>query len=252
MKRKSKHLTTLIKDELQFELKLSRLQNNEVWNLQHAAKLIKERMDDERITELVDLFRISEKSIYASIGEFYTWYRFNRLDENDSIIYQIFDSASEQLNFPQCDPKHFSGMGNELIGKINVWKGDAGNQLNRVLFDYFFGILPKACKLNKALVTSPKSLLGDYGWSLFEEHLFEVYGGKNLYLTASEEAVKEANKESKILLAIQSIKNKALVAGNITVYDEIGAILSKEPLLQAFEIIKNKNSCIQLSDCIGK
>lgn len=236
MSKSSRHLESL-KKEVKQELNVRRLQSNDKWNLHHIVLIVEEREDMNRIAEIVDLFRIAIQGEFAGIPEFYWWYKDNRLSEGDSEIYRVFDAVTQELRLPQADPTVFSGLGSRLIKRIEEWKGNAKNAAQDILIEYFTAIVPVAAKFNGATITSPKSLLGDFGWTLFEAYITEQYGGKQYYLSASKKDIKQRATDTTQLQLIQAERVRLLEEHNIRMYDQIGVLLSDKGIAETYQYI---------------
>lgn len=239
MKKSSTHLGKL-KLEVKKEFGITRLKAGDKWNLHHLALKFEERGDNNRVAEMVDLFMVADGNAATGIKEFYWWYSDNKISEEDGNVYSVFDTITEELKLPQANPNAFAGLGDELMNRIDVWKGKAGNSRDDILIDYFAAILPEAAKFNSSIITSPKSLLQKFGWGLFEQHIEEQYGGKQHYLTASKKALKESGTEHKLLNAIQRIRDRALENKDITEYDRIGGMLSTKGINHTHATIKKE------------
>ena len=232
----SKNVATFIKQELVDELNLGRLKDQkEKWSLNHCANLVQERQDQERVQELVDLFRISIPEKNTGIQKFYYWYKDYQISNSDSMVYQVFDSVAEEMKLAQSDPCKFSGLGDLLIERLEEWKGSASNTTQDLIIDYFSSILTKAIKFNATLATSPKSLLSRFGWNLWVEHVDKKYGGKLQYLDASLQDLEQSKHDNLKLKEIQYIKNRALQKSDISLYDEIGRLLTTEGIKKTYE-----------------
>ena len=243
-KRLSKNAAVLIKQELKQELNLLKLNQKEAFTLTHCTNLIQHRNDEDRVQELVDLFRIADINENSGILQFYWWYKDNPISKTDCAVYLIFDQVGADLGLNQCNPTRFSGICSSLIERFEIWKGEAGNSIEDLLIDYFTSVLPKAVKFNSVFATSPKSLLDSFGWNLWEEHIRDQYGGKLLYLEASKEQLDKSKVETKKLKEIQSLKDKALRCSDIEGYDKIGKLLSTQTIGETHEkLLGNGNPC---------
>ena len=225
-----------IREELTTEFPSSA--ENDNWNLKHAATLIRDRGDQYIIGELSDLFYISEDSEFAGIKEFYWWYKNNQFSRADITLYKLYDAVSEELHYQQCSPVHFSGKGKALYEKINKWAGDSGNNVEDILLEYLVSVLPQAYEFNPTLIISPKSLLGNYGWSLFIKYIDQTYGGKNGYLTASKEEIEKSESSFRKLKKIQKVRDTYLYKGDLFNYDKIGRMLSESDIDSIYKFVK--------------
>lgn len=237
--RNSKHTTTLIREQIMQEFPPIKTKN-ETFGLQHLVKLLKERDDTARIKELIDLFFVSEDNEFVNVSHFYWWYKNNQITKRDSSVYDIFDKVCETLNLAQSNPTVFSGRGKSLMDRIDGWKGNADNTTTSILIEYFTSIIPKAIKFNPVIVSSPKSLLGQYGWGLFEKHIEERFGGKTLYLNASVQDKQEVKENQPKLNFIQSVRDRALKDGDLCLYDQIGVLLTTHSILEIYQILTTK------------
>ena len=77
-------------------------------------------------------------------------------------------------------------------------------------------------KFKPALIQNPASALGDYGWSVFIGWIDTNYGGRKGYLLPTKEEVKLAQKQKQTLSALIELRQEALLAGRIDLYDQLG------------------------------
>ena len=169
--------------------------------LRAVNELVRKReMDDVEIPDLLSMFHTSNKSKYASVKDFYLWYKDNRIDGDDAYIYTVYKEVASSLGSPIPDAKHFSGMGEQLLARILEWCGECGNEPEDILIEYFEACVRTAGDFNRAILHSPTSLLSDYGWSIWEDWVKDHYGSKEDFLKPTNREV-EKEKEKNFMFS---------------------------------------------------
>lgn len=233
--RKSKHTKKFIKEEIQNELGVIKVVGNDVWAMEHLVNLLRERGDDGRIGILVDLYKIVNTAEELNVSRFYWWIKDYPLSRVDVRVYLIFDKVLEERGLMQVKPTEFSGRGEELVRKFDEWKGNAGNDEVDLLKDYFDAVINHLYSYNKAMISSVKTVLGDFGWVIWEEFIVKQYGGKLMYLEAAEEDVERSENRKGLLIEIQSCRDKALSEGRVDDYDKIGNDLCNKSIKEVYD-----------------
>lgn len=240
MSKLPKHLKSLIKEEFRSLFGVAKIKYSELHIYENLAKLVFERGDENRIMEIYKMFKTENLSEFATVNDLYFWYKKNQLSDSDLYVYKVFMAVSSGLKLPKPRASDFSGLGRQLIEKLEIWKGEAGNKIEDILIDYFSGVIPAAVKFNSILASQPKSLLGPYGWSLFENWIDEVYKGKHNYFELPKKEKEEIERIKPLLKKIQERRNKALYSGNLKVYDKIGEVLAEFGVDEAYKMACNE------------
>lgn len=225
----------ILKKQLEELFLENSIEDSDSYSCRNLVALVCKRKEEERIPEIFEKFRIENKSEFASVKDFYFWYQSNRLGVSDIEVYNVCSAVFEELDLPKPKPSVFSGLGSNLISRLSEWRGDGGNTMEDLLILYFSEITPHAVKFNPGIAHNPKSLLGNYGWSLFEEHV-----SKHDHLLLSEEEVRRIQKERELLVLVQKHRNVALQNGDLELYDKLGMTLTEEGVDAAYSLVRGK------------
>lgn len=206
--------------------------------LMHAGRLIVRNGDDDHLEDLVnECTEYMNGFRSAAYGKrpmlFYYYLKEHRLSGMDQLAYDAYVVTLQELDFgdivDDIRPTYFNTIGQELCDRLRGWLGtpeEAGNDFETVLMDYMSSVMRKASRFKKSLLRNPNSLLGDYGWRTWLEHVDEEYGGRVGYLlpTKAERADNRAYRNS--LAPVRAVMEDLLNKGDMAAYDEVGHALA--------------------------
>ena len=225
VKIKVQQLSTQIRAELGIK---GALPEKARWAVYHAAQLMeKTGNDDVRYTVNTWYRAYPEAGRYVysdKASKFYFWLRDEQLEEEDSLVLEAYLLiAREFVGKLSLPAKSFKNKGLALLLKLNDWlTAECGNELADVLIDYLRAVFSEMKKFKPALIQNPASALGDYGFSVFIGWIDTNYGGRKGYLLPTKEELKLARKQKQTLSVLTELRQEALLAGRIDLYDQLG------------------------------
>lgn len=163
----------------------------------HLVRLMEERQLWGQSESLVADYKRENRapSKATSVCRFYYWMKDSALEGEDLMVYTVYCATLKAYEVlkpgtPPIQPADFSGQ--NLSYRIREWLGDAGNDFEQVVEEYFalvvgkvLQIIQQGGRINRGVLYSPKSLLNSFGWGVFEGEIERVYGADKNYFQPS-------------------------------------------------------------------
>lgn len=224
------HRVSRISTELRRELGIvGSLPEKARWCIKHAAEFIEKTDQADNIRKIIRQWYKqcpeAQRYVYTDKAQRFWYYlRDEQLNAEDALVMEAYKVvATHFVGRIDLQAKAFKGKGGLLLGKLETWLGNAGNEITDVLIDYFVAVFTAMKKFKPALIHNPSSALGDYGYSTFMDTIDIEYGGKKGYFLPTKQELRHSQKVNSNLTWLTELRQSALLNGRLDLYDKLGS-----------------------------
>jgi hypothetical protein len=154
---------------------------------------------------------------------FYRYIRYERLNKEEQLtrmgyLEVLKRFTSSRLLIPD---KEFKGL--EFSERVGIWFGKSvGNLVEDVLIDFLVITFTEVSKFNKSLLYKPRTILGDFGWRVFDSWVIENYGGVTGYALPTKAERTRVTLQRNNLIELAKTRYQALERGDVEEFDRLG------------------------------
>lgn len=210
------------------------------WSITYAARLLCTLSVDPE-DEVREWYRQNRSARSYDVSRrcsyFYAYLKDGRMATEDKMVYDAYRMLSKKhFGEVSLDQRAFAGRGVEIIARLKEWLGKGtGNEIEDTLVDYLDAVFAGVKQFKPELAANPKSLLGDYGWSLFTGWVKEEFGGVAGYRVPTKQEQRQIKKRHELLDQITKLRGAALAQGNVALYDALGKCSDSTTLKQVLK-----------------